>query len=149
MASSQKEKPKTESRYTYVMNYGSGEQTEQKIPRFKGALSADVDEISNTLVVSAGPYLLDNVGTLIEVLDEAAKHPPSAIRVVETGLGRGADIRDALNNLLGRSAIVVQSPTTASPQKKKSEPAKTDPKRSANNGQVTTTTQTRTSQGSY
>ncbi len=37
------------------------EKNEQKMPKFKGQLSIGVDELSNSLVISAPAYLFDQV----------------------------------------------------------------------------------------
>ena len=55
-----------------VFNYGDTDNTEQKTPKFKGLLSIGVDEISNSLTVSAPAYLFEHVNKLIKDLDEAA-----------------------------------------------------------------------------
>ena len=61
---------------------GDGEESQEQRIKFKGQLSIGVDSISNTLIVSAGGGLLENVGQIVEALDEAAK-PNSAVQVIQ------------------------------------------------------------------
>jgi hypothetical protein len=69
-----------ERSFTYVFG-GDDRQSEPESPiRFKGLLSIGIDEISNTLVVSATEGLLENIGQVIESLDEAAR-PEEVARV--------------------------------------------------------------------
>jgi type II secretory pathway component GspD/PulD (secretin) len=72
--------------------------------KFKGALSIGVDELSNTLLVSTSPRLMDEIGQLIENLDEAAR-PSTTVEVVNTGLGvNGEQLQRTLSRMLnGRS----------------------------------------------
>ena len=53
-------------------NFGDSENTEPKTPKFKGLLSIGIDEISNSLTVSAPAYLFEHVNKVIKDLDEAA-----------------------------------------------------------------------------
>jgi type II secretory pathway component GspD/PulD (secretin) len=57
---------------TVVYNFGDSDSGEQKTPKFKGQLSIGVDEISNSLTISAPAYLFVHVTKLINDLDEAA-----------------------------------------------------------------------------
>jgi type II secretory pathway component GspD/PulD (secretin) len=131
LASNQQQKPKTESRYTYI--YGDvNEDSGQKIPKFKGALSIGVDDVSNTLVVSAQPYLLSDVGSLIEDLDEAAKPPTISIRIVQTHNADAFKIHQAIARVLGQPAPVVIAPlTTSTTRKSKQRPAQVVPQQSS------------------
>ena len=79
----------------------SGEGEGQKRPRFQGLLSIGVDKVSNTLVVSAPPYLMKDVTKIIKDLDEAAK-PSDAISVLK--LGPGVNVQQfeaAITKLMG------------------------------------------------
>jgi type II secretory pathway component GspD/PulD (secretin) len=68
----------------YVDNFGSGDDKKPDLPmKFKGLLSIGVDELSNTLVVSAADNLVDNVVETIEALDEAAKPQVNRMRVLK------------------------------------------------------------------
>ena len=53
----------------FVFNYSDSDKTEQKTPKFKGLLSIGIDEISNSLMVSAPGYLFDHVTKMIKELD--------------------------------------------------------------------------------
>jgi hypothetical protein len=55
-----------------------------KAPKFKGLLSIGVDNISNTLIVSAPAYLFRQVKLTIETLDRAAL-PTASVKVVPVG----------------------------------------------------------------
>ena len=136
LVSNQQQKPKTESRYTYI--YGDvNEDSGQKIPKFKGALSIGVDDVSNTLVVSAQPYLLSDVGSLIESLDEAAKPPPISVRIVQTHNADAFKIHQAIARVLGQPAPVVIAPlTTSTTRKSKKRPAQVVPQQSTEGGKI-------------
>ncbi len=67
-----------DQRRPFVFAYdGSPGGEAQKRPRFRGLLSVGADKVSNTLIVSAPPYLMKEVGQLIQELDEGAKHADS------------------------------------------------------------------------
>ncbi|MGD9856928.1 MAG: hypothetical protein AB7U20_18420, partial [Planctomycetaceae bacterium] len=74
---------------TITYDYGSryGNDKDDELPdrpqpiKFKGALSMGVDEVSNTIVVSAARGLLADIGDLIQTLDELAK-PSNNIQVI-------------------------------------------------------------------
>ncbi len=68
--------------YIYGGGEGEGEESQEQRIKFKGQLSIGVDSVSNTLIVSAGGGLLENVGQIVEALDEAAK-PNSAVQVIQ------------------------------------------------------------------
>lgn len=89
-----------ESRYSFYSS-GTGDDTLEKRPKFKGMLSMGVDQLSNTLIVSAPESLFGDVSKMILALDEAAK-PVANIRVVKLGAGVSAEgVRDALSEILG------------------------------------------------
>jgi type II secretory pathway component GspD/PulD (secretin) len=79
---------KNRAERAYFYDFGDDD-TPQKKYQFKGALSVGVDEVSNTLIVSTSPYLMDEIGQLIEHLDEAAK-PSTSVEVVHVGKGLSA-----------------------------------------------------------
>lgn len=85
------QKPSSERSYTYIYGNGSDSGDEGKEPeapiKFKGLLSLGVDELSNTIVVSAQEGLLENVGQMIDSLDVAAKPTQSTIQVLRVGRG--------------------------------------------------------------
>jgi type II secretory pathway component GspD/PulD (secretin) len=79
----------------------SGEGEAQKRPRFQGLLSLGVDKVSNTLIVSAPPYLMKEVSKLIKELDEAAM-PSEAVSVVKLGPGVSSQkIQEAVSRAMG------------------------------------------------
>lgn len=51
--------------------------------KFKGLLSIGVDELSNTLVVSATEGLLENIGQMIDSLDDAARPTVPSMQVLQ------------------------------------------------------------------
>ena len=71
---------------SFVFNYSDTDKSEQKTPKFKGLLSIGVDEISNSLMVSAPGYLFDHVTKMVKELDEAAA-PDYTVQVVRVGHG--------------------------------------------------------------
>jgi hypothetical protein len=86
--------------YQFNYGYGNSDGDGQKKHQFKGALSIGVDDVSNTLVVSAAPYLMSEVSMLIEYLDEAAK-PSTTVQVLNVGGGLSASgLKQALSNIL-------------------------------------------------
>jgi type II secretory pathway component GspD/PulD (secretin) len=72
-------KPNVDRIYTYI---DGGSDDKHTRVRFKGLLSIGVDPLSNSLIVSAPENLMNNVTTMIEVLDEAAM-PSSNVQVVK------------------------------------------------------------------
>ena len=83
---------------TVVFNYGDSDRAEQKTPKFKGLLSIGVDEISNSLTISAPAYLFEHVTKLIKELDEAAV-PDYTIRLVHVPGMSAARLKEALNGV--------------------------------------------------
>jgi type II secretory pathway component GspD/PulD (secretin) len=101
---------------------------EQKMPKFTGLLSIGVDEVSNSIVLSAPAYLFDHVKKMIQDLDAAAA-PASQMRVIQLGPGmRGPEIRRQLLEALGQNP----PKEDASEQKKANENA--PPKNGKKNG---------------
>lgn len=91
---------------TYIFNEGGDSNNEKERTRvtFKGKLSIGVDEITNTLLVSAeGDILMRNVTEMIKALDEAAK-PLAAVSVVKLGGNTNTTrVREVLDRLLRES----------------------------------------------
>jgi type II secretory pathway component GspD/PulD (secretin) len=84
----------------FTFSQSDSDKGEQKVPKFKGLLSIGVDELSNTLAVSAPTYLFDHVSKMITALDEAAA-PNYTVRVVKIGPGTdAARLRDVLGAVL-------------------------------------------------
>src|SRR3972149_3113270 len=91
--------------FTYVYSdFGDSsdnKRSEQKAPKFKGLLSIGVDDLSNSVVVSAPNFLFEQVVKMIKELDQAAA-PTSTIKVVKLGQGvSGLRAQQVLSGLLG------------------------------------------------
>lgn len=83
-SSNKKEQNRPESRYTYIIGSNGSDDEMTKAPKFKGLLSIGVDDVSNTLIVSAPTYLFNKVSEMIQTLDRAA-WPVANVRVVRIG----------------------------------------------------------------
>jgi type II secretory pathway component GspD/PulD (secretin) len=78
------------------------EGTSQKAPNYKGLLSIGIDEVSNTLILSAPAYLLDEVGKMAKELDEAAKPVAESVSVVKISPGlSAAQLEESINKVFG------------------------------------------------
>ncbi|MFH1267788.1 MAG: secretin N-terminal domain-containing protein, partial [Planctomycetota bacterium] len=94
---------RSESRYSYTYILGD-EDGERKAPKWKGYLSIGIDELSNTLIVSAPEFLFRDIERLIKSLDEAAR-PTDAVHVMHLGQGvSAAEVQEALSKVLGEKA---------------------------------------------
>ena len=75
-----------EKNYTFVYGGGGGDdkggKTQETPVKFKGLLSLGVDEVSNTIIISAPEGMLENVAELIERLEKAAR-PTNTVQVVQ------------------------------------------------------------------
>lgn len=102
--------------YTYVRGGSEGEEEgrEPEEPiRFKGLLSVGIDEISNTIVVSAASGLMDDISELIETLDKAAK-PDLHVQIAPVNPRIDASLlRDRLNLSFGIKPATVGVSSTA------------------------------------
>ncbi len=91
-----------ERNYTFIYGGGEGDDKskKQETPvKFKGLLSVGVDDISNTIIVSAPESLLENVSQLIDQLDRAAR-PTNSVQVVKLDSKVNAiDLQKRLNKL--------------------------------------------------
>ncbi len=71
----------------YFFDYSPSDDGSQvtKAPRFKGLLSLGVDDISNTLILSAPAWLFDQIEEMIHTLDRAAQSTASmeVVRISE------------------------------------------------------------------
>ncbi len=77
-------------------------QGDARTPRFKGLLSIGVDDLSNTLLVSAPVYLMNDIRKLIQELDQAAEPVQETVEVIQLGRGISAEsVRRSLGDLLG------------------------------------------------
>jgi type II secretory pathway component GspD/PulD (secretin) len=116
---------------TIVFDYGGSDdsgRSDQRTPKFKGLLSIGVDDLSNTLVVSAPAYFYDRVRQMIQDLDDAAAD--NTVRVVKVGPGISASrLQDVLDSVLNQKSSGSKSTTKRpsrprngqSTEKKKSE----------------------------
>lgn len=92
---------RTERSFTYIFDMGKGD-NEQKAPTFKGLLSVGVDDVSNSLIVSAPLYLFEDVSRLIDKLDQAASPTVDSVRVLQLGSGASSsEFRETLSRVLG------------------------------------------------
>jgi len=97
---------------TYIFNDGEGEGGQDRTQvRFKGKLSIGIDEVSNTLLVSAeGEHLMRNVAEMIQSLDEAAR-PLSAVAIVHlNGTTNAERVREVLAGLLSDAPATTPAP---------------------------------------
>lgn len=85
--------------------FGSSSSNQKSTPMkmsFEGALSIGVDEISNSLIISADDAIWENVRDLAVSLDEKAK-PDTVVQVHELrGSLKAADLQAVLNTALSR-----------------------------------------------
>ena len=113
-----KEKGGPERSYTYVYD-SSGSDEERKTPSFKGLLSLGVDDLSNTLIVSAPAYFIDDVLEVIESLDQAAEPTTETVEVISLGEGVSApELQKTLMKLLQQRSAGKQGEKEKSPEQK-------------------------------
>lgn len=94
----QKNEKTSERSFTYIYNTGGNDEKKPEAPvRFKGALSLGIDELSNTLIVSAGEGLLLSVMDTIRELDEAARPATPRMQVIQ--LNRNIDVGEVQKRL--------------------------------------------------
>lgn len=90
---------------SYVFGDAKRDYFGEKIPvviRFEGALSIGVDEVSNTLIVSARAEILDSIKETVEILDQAAI-PETIVHVHEIdGLMSAQTMQQALAKALAQ-----------------------------------------------
>ena len=121
-----------DSSRTFIYEFSGDEdgKKDQKMPKFKGQLSIGVDDLSNSLVISAPAYLFEQVHKMIRDLDMAAA-PTSTIKVVKLGQGvTSQQAREALSDILGGSASKEKSSSESS---KKAESNNKQPSKGKNN----------------
>jgi type II secretory pathway component GspD/PulD (secretin) len=115
--------------YIYEFSSGDDGKKDQKMPKFKGQLSIGIDELSNSLVVSAPVYLFDQVHKMIKDLDQAAA-PTSTIKVIKLGQGVTSEqAREAISEILGDGSSKSKSSSQSS---KKPDTNKQQPKGKGN-----------------
>ena len=91
-----------ERNYTFIYGGGEGDDKskQQETPvKFKGLISVGVDEISNTIIVSAPESLLENISQLIDQLDRAARSTNSVQVVKLDGKVNATDLQKKLNKI--------------------------------------------------
>ena len=91
-----------ERNYTFIYGGGEGEEKgkKQETPvKFKGLISVGVDDISNTIIVSAPESLLENISQLIDQLDRAARSTNSVQVVKLDGKVNATDLQKRLNKI--------------------------------------------------
>ncbi len=74
-----------ERNYTFIYGGSEGEdkgKNKETPVKFKGLISVGVDDISNTIIISAPESLLENISQLIDQLDRAAR-PTNSVQVVK------------------------------------------------------------------
>ena len=108
---------------TFISPFGLGEQPPadtRTSARFEGKLSIGVDDLSNTLLVSAeGDNLMSAISGMIEALDNAAQ-PVSEVRVVTLRKDTdGSRLSEALAKVLGNGT---QPPAGATPPSQPGQP---------------------------
>lgn len=97
------QKPGSGSGVTYVYNSNSAndDQKPDSPLKFKGMLSIGVDELSNTLVVSAAENMMENIALTIQALDVAAKPTVSRMQVLQVNRHLSAEqLQQKLNKLV-------------------------------------------------
>ena len=90
------------------------------MPKFKGLLSIGVDEVSNTIVISAPAYLMQVISKMVLDLDEAAPPVQDTMAVVKIGSGVSTtQVEESLSRVLGQGEK--RSRTPRQPQAKPGE----------------------------
>ncbi|RMG04674.1 MAG: hypothetical protein D6741_00620, partial [Planctomycetota bacterium] len=75
---------------------------DDRMPRFKGLLSLGVDEESNSLIVSAPSFLMEDIEKMVEELDRAAEPLAPTVEVIQLGDSVSAEnVRRSLGRILG------------------------------------------------
>jgi type II secretory pathway component GspD/PulD (secretin) len=117
-----KDKSTPERSYTYVYD-SSGSDEERKAPSFKGMLSLGVDDLSNTLIVSAPAYFITDVLEVIDSLDQAAEPTTETMEVISLGEGVSAtELQKTLMKLLQQRSAGKQGGNGKPPEQKQPGP---------------------------
>ncbi|MBN1588866.1 MAG: hypothetical protein JW888_05070, partial [Pirellulales bacterium] len=88
--------------YYYRRSGSDSDDEPEKAPKFKGLLSIGIDELSNSLIVSAPAWFYGNVAKMIQRLDEMAKPTVATVSVVKLDQGvDAAKLRAALARIIG------------------------------------------------
>ncbi len=89
-----------ERNYTFIYGGGDDKKNTPETPvKFKGLISIGVDDVSNTIIVSAPESLLENITELIERLDNAARATNSVQVVKLNSAINSADLQKRLNKI--------------------------------------------------
>jgi len=91
----------SQSSRSYFYSFGSSSNSDSLTTRYKGELSFGVEEISNTIIVSAPRDLVEIVTTFITELDEAAKPTSTTVVHALSGNINGQELQRRLAALLG------------------------------------------------
>jgi type II secretory pathway component GspD/PulD (secretin) len=113
-----------ERNYTFIYGGGDDDKSkQQETPvKFKGLLSVGVDDISNTIIVSAPESLLENVSQLIDQLDLAAR-PTNSVQVVKLdGKLNSTELQKRLNKIFTKPKQPQQQ-KPGQPQQPQQQPA--------------------------
>lgn len=117
----QQNKPPTNQGATYMYrgaNFGDDEEPPSPV-KFKGMLSVGVDEVSNSVIVSAAEALMPDISKLIETLDESAR-PDVRVQVLQ--LHPDIDIsalKERVSATFQPAPIVTKSSRTSDHSKKR------------------------------
>lgn len=105
---------RSESGYSTTYVYGSMSSGDSRKPdtpvKFKELLSVGVDELSNTLVVSAAEGLFENIEATIRALDEAARPVSPKMQVLQLRGGLNTDDLQKRLNKMTTKPIQPQQP---------------------------------------
>lgn len=107
-----------ESRRERYWRYSSSDDDKgaQKMPTFKGLLSIGVDEVSNSLIVSAPPYLMESITKIIQDLDQAAQPQEDVVTVVRLGPNTSAQqVEETLSSVLDPKSGKSRAPRAKRP----------------------------------
>lgn len=107
-----------ESRRERYWRYSSSDDDKgaQKMPTFKGLLSIGVDDVSNSLIVSAPPYLMEDITKIIQDLDQAAQPQEDVVSVVKLGPNTSAQqVEETLSSVLDPGSGKSRTPRAKRP----------------------------------
>lgn len=108
----QKQEDKRPAGDNYTFIYGGGDDEKPETPiKFKGLLSIGMDELSNTLIISASERLLENVMETIESLDRVAQPRSTSMQVLRlSGKVDSTSLQQKLQKLMGKPPLVPGQP---------------------------------------
>ena len=109
--------------YTFIYGDVGGDDKgkQQETPvKFKGLVSLGIDDVSNTIIVSAPESLVQNIAELIEQLDRAAR-PTNSVQVVKLdGKVNSVDLQKRLSKIFTK-------PPPKQPQQRPQQPPQLQP----------------------